>query len=777
MKRLLLPSVLVLAQALFAGEPAPSYRDPSLPIPQRVDDLMRRMTPEEKVAQLTCVIFSGFDGATPDERIAKLAAYAHVGMGMMALPSEWADSPQGIAEVDNKIHELFRSRSRLGIPILLHEEGAHGYVASGATSFPIPPALASTWDPALVRQAFTIAGREAALCGTDLVFTPVLDLARDPRWGRTEETYGEDPWLVAQMGLACVMGYQGDAAPLLGRLHVAATLKHYTAHGSPESGINISPAREDFHTIADVQQLPFKICVQQGRVMDVMAAYSEVDGVPMHTNKYYLDDVLRRQWGFSGVVVSDWYGVEVLYDVHHTVHSKAEAAIKALAAGVDLETPDQVTYPTLLTSLAEGRVSPAYIDRSVRRVLTMKFQLGLFEKPPVDPAEAGRVVGDAEARATARRVAEEAIVLLKNEGALLPLDPAKLGTLALIGPEVAVAETGGYSGTPRSKVTLLEGVRRALRGRANLLTAEGVRLAQPLTAKNDDDVRPPDPAVNAGLIAAAVEVARKADVVVLCLGQNHFMAREAWAPYHRGDNASLELRAQQDDLVRAIRRTGKPVVVALFNGSPLAFESISRDVPAILECWYLGQEAGDAFAGVLFGTVNPSGKLPVTLARSVGQLPVFYNHKPSSRTRGYVLDDDRPLYPFGFGLSYTTFSYAHLAVRPLADRSAAMAKVSVDVTNTGRVAGRETVEMYVHQQVSSLTRPVKELRDFAKIELQPGETRTVEFAITPEKLAFHDAGMRFVVEPGDFDIMVGSSSEELQTAVLTVDREIELPQQ
>ena len=283
--------------------------------------------------------------------------------------------------------------------------------------------------------------------------------------------------------------------------------------------------------------------------------------------------------------------------------------------------------------------------------------------------------------------------------------------------------------------------------------------------------------MNAGLIAAAVEVARKADVVVLCLGQTHFMAREAWAPYHRGDNASLELRAQQDDLVRAIRRTGKPVVVALFNGSPLAFESISRDVPAILECWYLGQEAGDAFAGVLFGTVNPSGKLPVTLARSVGQLPVFYNHKPSSRTRGYVLDDDRPLYPFGFGLSYTTFSYAHLAVRPLADRSAAMAKVSVDVTNTGRVAGRETVEMYVHQQVSSLTRPVKELRDFAKIELQPGETRTVEFAITPEKLAFHDAGMRFVVEPGDFDIMVGSSSEELQTAVLTVDREIELPQQ
>ncbi len=776
MKHLVAALAGLVAFGLQAEPTDCDYRNPLVPIDRRVDDLIGRMTPDEKVAQLTCVLFSNFSGTT-EARLAQLEPFAAKGVGMMAMPSGWAKSPRENAEIDNRIHALFRERSRLHIPAIIHEEGAHGYVGPGATSFPIPPALASTWNPALVREAFAIAGREAALCGTDMVFTPVLDLAREQRWGRTEETYGEDPYLVSQMGLACVTGYQGPSAPLLDDKHVAATLKHYTAHGSPESGINISPTKEDRHTIADIQQLPFKVCVQAGKAMTVMAAYSEIDGVPMHTNKYYLDDILRQQWGFNGVVVSDWYGIKVVLDIHHTVHNDAEAAIKALEAGVDVETPQQLTYPTLGKSLAEGKVSMEFVNRALRRLLTMKFEMGLFDGRQANPAEAERVVNDQDARNGARRVAEEAVILLKNEGALLPFDRTRIKTLALIGPHADSAELGGYAGSPKQKVTLAEGLRRKLGTSVKVVTAEGVRLIQAYKEGDMDEIKPEDAAENLKRIAQAVDVAKGADVVVLAIGQNHFMAREAWAPYHKGDNASLELRGQQLELARAILATGKPVVVAVFNGSPLALEELSRTAPALLECWYLGQEAGDAFANVLFGDINPSGHLAVTLARSVGQLPVFYNHKPSSRTRGYVLDDDRPLYPFGFGLSYTTFSYSNLRIDRATDATNSLGRVSVDVTNTGTRLGKEVVQLYVHQRVSALTRPVKELRDFTKIELQPNERQTVSFNLTPEKLAFHDAAMNFVVEPGEFEITVGSSSADGSTVLLVIDHPIQLPPQ
>jgi beta-glucosidase len=730
-------------------------------IETRVEELLARMTLAEKVGQLCCLFARGIAEGTLAERIDKLRPHAARGAGMVAMPSAWAADPKANAEACNAIQRLFRDEGRLGIPVIIHEEGLHGYVAAGATSFPMPPALASTWNPALVRRAFEIAGREVRRCGANMVFTPMLDLARDPRWGRTEESYGEDPFLTAEMGVACVTGYQSQ--------NVAATLKHYTGHGSPEGGINLGPTKEDERTIADVCQVPFKACVQRGQAMTVMATYSEINGVPLHVNRYYLTTVLREQWGFEGVVVSDWYGVKMALDLHQVARDEEEVAIRALEAGLDLETPDLQTYPKLEAAAAAGKVAVATIDRAVRRVLRLKYQLGLFEDPYADPDVADRVVGNQEARDVARAVAEEAITLLENRGGLLPLDPSRLGTLAIIGPHAESVELGNYSGTPKQLVSVAEGFRRKLGDGTRVVTAEGVRLLQVPSPGERDAIGLEDPAANRARIRAAAEVARGADAVLLCLGGNRYLAREAWAPDHLGDNASLELRGEQNELVRAVLETGRPVIVALFHGAPLAFEYLQRHVPAILDCWYLGQEAGNALANVVFGDVNPSGKLPVTLARSVGQLPVFYNRKPSARSRGYVVDDARPLYPFGYGLSYTTFHYA-------APRLEFGQRVSVDVTNTGPVAGQETVQLYIRDRVASVTRPVKELRGFSKITLAPGETRTVTFAIAPELLAFHDLDMRLVVEPGEFELMVGSSSEDLQSVTLQVDHELVLPE-
>jgi beta-glucosidase len=747
------------------------HQSRALPVELRVEHLLSQMTLSEKVAQLTCLYARGITEGTSAERIARLQPHAAQGAGMIAMPSAWADDPRSNSENCNAIQRMFCEQGRLGIPVIIHEEGLHGYVAAGATSFPAPPALASTYNPDLVRRAFEIAGRETRLCGGNLVFTPMLDLAREPRWGRTEESYGEDPWLVAEMGVACVTGYQGDTAPIIDLRHVGATVKHYTGHGSPEAGINLGPTQADARTIADVCQVPFKACVQRGKALAVMATYSEIDGVPLHTSRHYLTHVLREQWGFLGLVVSDWYGVKMALELHRVAHDAQEVAILALEAGLDLETPDLLVFPTLEAAVIEGKVAMASIDRAVRRVLRLKFLMGLFDDPYTDPEEAARVVGNQEAREVARQVAEEAITLLKNDGGLLPLDRGRLGTLAVIGPHAQGVELGNYSGRPLQRVSVLDGLRAKLGTEVRIVTAEGVRLLDPEIPGDRDPIRLADPETNRARIAEAVAVARDADVILLCLGGNRYLTREAWAPDHLGDNASLELRSQQNDLVAAMLATGKPVVVALFHGAPLAFEQIARDVPAILECWVLGQEAGAALANVVLGDVNPSGKLPVTLARSAGQLPVFYNHKPSARSRGYVVDEARPLYPFGFGLSYTTFAYGppRIDVGPTPI-------LSVDVTNTGSRFGKETVQLYVRDQVASVTRPVKELRGFQKVGIEPGATRTVRFQITPELLAFHDLRMDWVVEAGAFDLMVGGSSEDLQTVTLQVDRKLVLPE-
>jgi beta-glucosidase len=604
---------------------------------------------------------------------------------------------------------------------------------------------------------FTAAAAEMAASGTNQAFTPVLDLARDPRWGRTEETYGEDPHLVSRMGVAAIQGLQGTS-PVIDRRHVLATAKHYAAHGQPESGTNIAPANFSERVLRETFLVPFKAAVQEGKVGSVMASYNEIDGIPSHVNHWLLDQLLRREWGFDGYVTGDGGGLQTLVDPHHVAADFAEAARKALSAGVDYDLSDGSVYRTLVEQVKQGKVPEAEVDRAAGRVLAAKFRLGLFEDPYVDPDYAARITNGPEHQRLALEAAQEAIVLLKNEGRLLPLDLAKIKTVAVIGPNAADLHVGGYSRDPLRGVSLLDGIRVRVGSAATVRYAEGCKITtgkQGWDGWYEDDTRAADRDETS--LRVAEEVARTSDVAIVVVGETESTNREAWSERHLGDRDSLDLLGAQDELVRRVVETGTPTVVFLVNGRPLSINFAAEHVPAILEGWFPGQEGGTAAAQVLFGDVNPGGKLPITFPRSVGQLPAFYNHKPS-RHRSYIFTSREPLFAFGHGLSYTTFTIDNLRVVPAEIRPGETARVRVDVANTGARAGDEVPQLYVRQQVASVTRPVKELRGFKRVHLKPGEKTTVELDLTPDDLSLLGADMKPVVEPGLFDVMVGPSS-------------------
>lgn len=754
----------------------PAYRDAGLSIEARVADLLSRMTLEEKAAQLEAVsvgrALDSLEAGAQPERYG--AAGARLGFGAVT-GLGGRGGPQARAELANRVQRYFVERTRLGIPVLVTDEALHGVAAQGATNYPTPLALASTFDTALVHQVFGEIGLEAALLGTNLVLSPVLDLAQDQRWGRVEETYGEDPYLNARMGVAAITGYQGARGPAIDRRHVAATTKHYAGHGAPEGGRNVGPVHMSEVELRNLPLRPFEAAVREAGVAAVMPAYHEILGVPVHASPFMLTGVLRDEWRFEGVVVSDFFGVRYNFDTHRVARDSAEAARLALEAGVDIDMPELASYRKLVSLVREGRLEESVIDRSVRRVLRLKFRLGLFERPYVDAAETERVVGSAAHRATARRVGGEGMVLLKNEGGVLPLDPARIRTIALIGPHADFAERGNYSGMPSSTVTPLAAIRERLGSDARVLYAEGARLLQgsgraaagaaPAAPVGFGQVRLAADSTNQRLVAEAVEVAKQADVVVLALGATAGMMREAWGG-REGDNASLELRGMQNELVDAVRATGRPFVVLLFSGGPLTFTHIDSVAPAILYCWYLGQEAGHAVADVLFGDVAPSGRLPISIARSVGQLPVYYNHAPSARRQAYIFDESSPLYAFGYGLGYTTFRLADVRLAANAITTRDSVAVSVDVTNAGARPGTAVVQLYIRQDNTIPTRPVKELKDFARVTLAPGETKAVRLLLTPEKLGHYLADGTFIVPPGTFRVMVGTSSRDADLATV-----------
>lgn len=767
-----------------AGSKAlPLYKNPQAAIDARVKDLMGRMTLEEKVMQLQCVWQKKDaiqDSASNFSAERAAARYPH-GLGMIARPSDrqlGAASAAGdngalvnrnaaeTAAYTNAAQKWAVEQTRLGIPMMMHEEALHGYVAPDATSFPQAIGLASSFDPAMVTEIFSVAAREMRARGANMALAPVVDVAREPRWGRIEETYGEDPVLCGAIGKAAVLGFMGETLPLAPN-KVLATLKHLTGHGQPENGTNIGPAdigervlREDFFP-------PFEKIIHETNISAVMPSYNEIDGVPSHANRWMLTKVMREEWGFKGMVVSDYFAINELITRHKLVATPIEAAYRAIKAGVDVETPDGLAYETLVELVKSKRVSEQEIDQAVRRVLKLKFQAGLFEHPYVDAAQADSLTATPDAIALARRAATRSAVLLKNAQNILPLKADKVGRVLLLGTHAKDCPIGGYSSTPRHVVSVYEGLQQeAQRAGFTLNYAEGVRITEG-HIWGVDEVKFTPPEVNAKLIAEAVEAARSADTIVMVLGDNEQTSREAWADNHLGDRESLDLIGQQNDLAKAIFDLGKPTIVVLLNGRPLSVNMIAERANAVIEGWYMGQETGHAVTDLLFGRANPGGKLPVSIARNVGQLPIFYNYKPSAR-RGYLDGTTKPLFPFGFGLSYTTFTISAPRLGKASIGLSDSTQVVVEVSNTGAVTGDEVVQIYIRDDISSVTRPVLELKAFQRVTLSPGETKTLSFDIHPSDLWFYNADMKRVVEPGTFTVFAGPSSAELKSTTLTV---------
>jgi beta-glucosidase-like glycosyl hydrolase len=776
--RLQAAALSLLTAPLVAGfaQGPPRYRDAQLPVDERVADLMSHMSLDEKIAQLQGIWVRKTMIQDESGRFnpANATAVLGNGLGEISRPSEIGGTPGGPrgrsprdhANFVNAVQKWVLANTRLGIPVMFHEEALHGLAAPRGTHFPVPIALASSWDPSLVERTMSVAAKEARARGCQQVLSPVVDLGRDPRWGRIEETYGEDPFLVSRFGVAAVRGYQGTSLPLA-KDKVFATLKHFAGHGSHEGGINTAPSLMPERLLRSELLVPFETAVKEAGAFCVMPSYNEIDGLPSHANRWLLDDLLRREWGFRGLVVSDYFALEQLLDRHHVAENKADAARQALEAGVDIELPDPDAFPELVALVKAGSVGEADVDRAVARVLRAKFLAGLFENPYVDPDEAERVANAPEHQTLALEAARKSIVLLKNDRALLPLDRTKLKTLAVIGPNAKGVHLGGYSREPGRGIDVLTGIADKAGPGVKVITAEGVRITENDPNWSQDKVVLGDPQQNRARIQEAVGVARRADAIVVVVGTNESTSREAYSDEHLGDAADLSLMSQQDDLVDAMVQTGKPVVVLLVNGRPMAIPRVAEHVPAILEAWYLGQEGGTAIGEVLFGDVNPGGKLPVSFPRSSGQLPVYYNRRPTSY-RSYVDLTREPLWPFGHGLSYTTFALSKPAVTPDMIGPFGRATVTVDVTNTGSRAGDEVVQLYVHDVVSSVTRPVKELRGFERVTLESGQTKTVTFTLGPDALSLVNRQMQRVVEPGRFDIMLGTSSTKLVTTSLEV---------
>jgi beta-glucosidase len=706
------------------------YQQAGAPIDKRVDDLLRRMTVEEKVRQLDM-----YAGAK--DLVDKHTDDTHAAADAVFLPEKaqglWGDLGVGSVhdlyptpEQANALQKWVIGHNRLGIPALFIEEGLHGF--NTGTVFPTPLNLAATWNPEIAQETGAAIAAEARATGVDMILAPVLDLAREPRWGRVEEDFGEDPYLTGQLGLAYVRGAQGES---LNTDHtVVSEPKHFAGHGSPEGGTNTSPVHIGERELRSVMLKPFEPAFREGHAMATMAAYHEIDGIPVTADPFLLKKILRDEWGFQGFVLSDLGAIQRLYKVHHVAATPKDASCMAIRSGVDMQFYDfdhDVFQKALIDCVHEGSLSQADLDRAVGAVLRVKFALGLFDHPLVDPSLNARVHRSPEHLALSLESARQSMTLLKNDGRLLPLSKS-VQRIAVIGPNADVARYGDYEKEENGEhISLLDGIR-------TLVSQATVTF----DAGKD--------------IPAAVAMAKDADVVILGLGEWQGISGESF------DRSNLDLPGNQAQLLEAVVATGKPVVLVLENGRPLTIGWAKEHVPAILEAWYPGEFGGKAIAETLFGENNPAGRLTITFPRSVGQLPVFYNSDPS-RMRKYVDDDGKPLFPFGFGLSYTTFRYDHLAAQPPAPGGGGDIVVIADVTNTGDREGEEVAQLYLRQDVSSVETPDRSLKGFSRIRLKPQETKTVTFRIPQEQLAVWNAEGKWAVEPGSYTVWVGGSSE------------------
>jgi beta-glucosidase len=751
----------------------PAYRDPARSPAERVQDLLSRMTLAEKVAQLGSVwVYELLDNLFFSE------AQALLGQGIGQITRIGGASnlePAAGARLANTIQAFMIEHTRLGIPAMVHEECCSGYMARSATCFPQIIGLASTWAPELAEAMAAVVRTQMRAAGAHQGLSPVLDVTRDPRWGRTEETFGEDAYLASRMGVLYVKGLQGPDL----RQGILATGKHFVGYGMSEGGLNWAPVHLPDRELREVFLRPFEAAVKEANLGSMMNAYHELDGVPCGSSRQLLTEILRQEWGFDGIVVSDYFAVDQLAAYHQVACDKEEAALMALSAGIDVELPSTDCYGApLYQAVQAGRISEALVDQAVARVLDMKFRLGLFEQPYVDEGRVAEVFDTPDQRALARRIAQKSMVLLKNQGELLPLKP-DLARIAVIGPNADSVRNlvGDYAypchieslvemrqnqvtfNTPMPDrlemidnfvpiVSILEGIKRRVSPQTEVLYARGC------------DVLDPSP----DGLGEATAVARQADVAVVVVGDKAGVTDSCTSGETR-DRAELGLPGIQQELVRTIHATGVPLVVVLTNGRPLALPWMVEHVPAILEAWLPGEEGAEAVADVLFGAYNPGGKLPMTFPRGVGQVPIYYGHKPSggrSHWKGdYVELSSRPLFPFGHGLSYTRFEFANLHIDPARVSPGGQVTIAGDIRNVGSMAGDEVVQLYIRDATASVTRPVQELKGFQRVSLEPGEQVTVSFGLAMSALGFYNRDMDFVVEPGAIEVLVGSSSADI----------------
>jgi beta-glucosidase len=701
-------------------------------VERRIDSLLRLMTVEEKLGQLNQVGPQWEVRKEPPETNyqAELVRRGKIGSFLYLTG----------AEVTKRIQRIAVEESRLKIPLIFGLDVIHGF----KTTFPIPLAMACTWNPELVEKAARVAAIEATAAGIHWTFAPMVDIARDPRWGRIAEGAGEDPFLGSVMAAAHVRGFQGADLRLSNTLLACA--KHFAAYGGAEAGKDYNTVDLSERTIRDIYLPPFKAAVDAG-VGTLMSAFNDIGGVPASGNRWLLTDVLRGEWKFNGFVVSDFAAVEQLIP-HGIASSREHAGILGLTAGVDMCMVDTIYANELVTAVNAGKIPMSLVDESVRRVLRVKMALGLFDNPyrNCDSTLATQVHLKREHRELARQIARQSIVLLKNDQKLLPLKK-DLKTLAVLGPlaDERKEPRGPWSDGEAVCVSVLEGIKSTVRRRTNVLFAKGCEV--------EDDT-------NYNL-AQALKLARRADAVVLVVGERADMSGEA------ASRANLDLPGKQKELVKAIIGTGNPVVLVLMNGRPLTLSWEAEHATAIIEAWFLGTEAGNAIADILFGDVNPSGKLTATFPRAVGQIPIYYNYKNTGRpirekdkfTSKYLDVPNTPLFPFGYGLSYTTFAYSNVRLSSAAVSMGEDVTVSVDVANTGTRSGDEVVQLYLRDEVGSVTRPVKELKGFQRVSLNAGERKTVEFVLKPEHRSFWNVNMKYSEEPGWITVLVGGNSE------------------
>lgn len=746
------------------------YRNPALSIEKRVDDLIERMTLEEKLAQMGSVwVYQVLQDGAFDALLSQGIGHITRLAGASSL------RPAEAAQLANRVQTYLMEQTRLGIPAIIHEECNSGYMARDATCFPQIIGVASTWNPRLAREMAAVVRRQMRAVGAHQGLSPVLDVARDPRWGRIEETFGEDPYLVSRMGVAFVQGLQGDN-PTRG---VAATAKHFVGYGAPDGGMNWNPARIPARELREVFMQPFEAAVKEANLYSIMHAYNELDGVPCAASRELLTCVLRQEWGFDGVVVSDYFAIDQLQQTHRISGDKQRSAHLALRAGIDVELPSTDCYgDPLLQAVREGTIDEASVDDSVRRILALKFRLGLFENPYVDADTAPAIFDTPAQRDLARSIAQQSMVLLKNDGQTLPLDK-NLRSIAVIGPNansvrnmigdyaypchieslVEMMEKGTDFNNPVPDSiemvdnfvpidSVLEGIKAAVSDDTEIWYVKGCDV---IGADGDE-------------IEEAVEAARQADVAIVVVGGKSGLTDSCTTGEAR-DRVGLGLPGMQLELLKAVYATGTPVVVVLVNGRPLSLPWVVEHVPSILEAWLPGEEGAAAIADVLFGDYNPGGRLPVTIPGHVGQLPVFHYVKPSGGhsfwKETYVDHTNRPLFPFGFGLSYTTFDLVDLRVPTDEVALGDYVTVEVDVHNSGPRLGDEVVQLYTRSDLRSVTRPMQELRAFRRVTLRAGEKKTVRFKLHTHQLAFYDEAMRYVVEPGPLTIMVGANSRDL----------------